>query len=73
MDKLSLESAERQTRGPARYSDASLVKELERLGIGRPSTYAPTISTIEERGYVVRDEEKRFEPTEIGNKLSFPD
>ena len=70
LDKLSLESIERQTRGPARYSDASLVKELERLGIGRPSTYAPTISTIEERGYVVRDEEKRFEPTEIGNKVN---
>lgn len=79
LNLLGLESVERQTRGPARYSDATLVKELERLGIGRPSTYAPIISTIEERGYVIRDERKSFEPTEIGVKVNgilvqnFPD
>ena len=67
---LGLESLERQTRGPARYSDATLVKTLEGLGIGRPSTYAPIISTIEERGYVVRDERKSFQPTEVGEKVN---
>lgn len=53
------------TEPPARYSDATLVKALEEYGIGRPSTYAPTIATIEERGYVERDEKKRLAPKEI--------
>src|SRR3990167_9052920 len=53
------------TQPLARYNDAMLVKTLEEYGIGRPSTYAPTISTIIERGYVQK-EEKRFVPTEIG-------
>src|SRR5262245_61192042 len=43
-----------ETAPPARYTEASLIKELERLGIGRPSTYAPTIATIVRRGYVFR-------------------
>jgi len=66
------------TEPPARYNEASLVKTLEQLGIGRPSTYAPTISTIQERGYVEKIE-KRFHPKEIGtlvNKLlvdNFPE
>jgi DNA topoisomerase-1 len=47
---------ERYSRPPARYTEASLVKKLEELGIGRPSTYAPTISTIQNRGYVVKEE-----------------
>ncbi len=47
-----LSAKEQFSRGPARYSEASLVRKLERLGIGRPSTYAPTISTIQSRGYV---------------------
>ena len=47
---------EQFSRPPARYTEASLVKKLEELGIGRPSTYAPTISTIQDRGYVVKDE-----------------
>jgi DNA topoisomerase-1 len=54
-DKLELESIQAKenfSRGPARYSEASLVRKLEELGIGRPSTYAPTISTIQSRGYV---------------------
>jgi DNA topoisomerase-1 len=46
---------ERYSRPPARYTEASLVKKLEELGIGRPSTYAPTISTIQKRGYVVKE------------------
>jgi len=53
------------TKPPARYSDATLVKVLEKHGIGRPSTYAPTIGTIEARNYVNRDENKRLKPTEI--------
>lgn len=53
------------TEPPARYSDATLVKALEEYGIGRPSTYAPTIGTIEARGYVERDEAKRLKPNDI--------
>ncbi|BDQ03432.1 type I DNA topoisomerase [Ignavibacterium sp.] len=49
-------ATERFTRPPARYTEASLVKKLEELGIGRPSTYAPTISTIQKRGYVHKEE-----------------
>jgi DNA topoisomerase I len=58
-EKLEYEkitATERFTRASARYTEASLVKKLEELGIGRPSTYAPTISTIQKRGYVNRDE-----------------
>jgi len=51
-----LSATERYSRPPARYTEASLVKKLEELGIGRPSTYAPTISTIQNRGYVVKEE-----------------
>jgi len=51
-----LTATERFSRPPARYTEASLVKKLEELGIGRPSTYAPTISTIQNRGYVVKEE-----------------
>ena len=53
------------TQPPSRYTEASLVRTLEENGIGRPSTYAPTISTILSRGYVVRDK-KRIYPTELG-------
>jgi len=56
------------TQPPPRYSEASLVQALEEDGIGRPSTYAPTISTIQQRGYVLR-EEKRLIPTEIGMQV----
>jgi DNA topoisomerase-1 len=52
------------TEPPARYSEASIVKALEEYGIGRPSTYAPTISTIISRGYVERNE-RRLQPTEV--------
>ncbi len=51
-----LKATERFSRPPARYTEASLVKKLEELGIGRPSTYAPTISTIQNRGYVVKED-----------------
>ncbi|MCF6332004.1 MAG: type I DNA topoisomerase [Draconibacterium sp.] len=58
-DVLQMNSAvavERFTKRPARYTEASLVKRLEELGIGRPSTYAPTITTIQNRNYVVKEE-----------------
>lgn len=51
-----LQATERYSRPPARFTEASLVKKLEELGIGRPSTYAPTISTIQNRGYVVKED-----------------
>ena len=66
-----LESLQHFTKPPARYSEAGLVKAMEALGIGRPSTYAPTIATIVDRQYVIK-EEKRLAPTEMGeivNKL----
>ncbi|MDG5788201.1 type I DNA topoisomerase [Evansella sp. AB-P1] len=53
------------TQPPPRYSEARLVKTMEELGIGRPSTYAPTLDTIQRRGYVAL-EDKRFVPTELG-------
>jgi len=53
------------TQPPPRYTEARLVKSMEELGIGRPSTYAPTIETIQKRGYV-KLEDKKFTPTELG-------
>lgn len=57
------------TQPPPRYTEASLIKELEEKGIGRPSTYAPTISTIQDRGYV-RMESRSFIPTELGRDVN---
>jgi len=57
------------TQPPPRYSEATLVKELEKLGIGRPSTYATIISTIQARMYVTI-EKKRFTPTELGSRVT---
>ena len=54
--RQTISGMERFTRPPSRYVEASLVKKLEELGIGRPSTYAPTISTIQKRGYVLKNE-----------------
>ncbi|HSP08597.1 MAG TPA: type I DNA topoisomerase [Candidatus Dormibacteraeota bacterium] len=56
------------TQPPPRYTEASLIKELEERGIGRPSTYAPTIEVIQERNYV-RQEERRLHPTELGKTV----
>lgn len=61
----NVEYTQHFTQPPARYSEAKLIKELEELGIGRPSTYATIIDTIRSRGYVTL-EEKKFKPTEIG-------
>ncbi|MCX7615819.1 MAG: type I DNA topoisomerase [Patescibacteria group bacterium] len=58
------------TQPPPRYNEASLIKKLEELGIGRPSTYAPIISVIQERNYVIKNEQKAFQPTEIGEKVN---
>ncbi|MEI6044407.1 MAG: type I DNA topoisomerase, partial [Chloroflexota bacterium] len=57
------------TQPPPRFTEATLVKTLEELGIGRPSTYAPTLSTIQDRYYVVKVE-KKFEPTELGTLVN---
>lgn len=65
LDLIKLDRQQHFTKPPARYSDAGLVKALERYGIGRPSTYAPTIATIEARNYVIRDENKKLAPTDI--------
>ena len=80
-DKCALREivpAQHFTQPPPRFTEASLVKELERLGIGRPSTYAQIISTITDREYV-KLEQKRFQPTPLGETVSavltrlFPD
>ncbi len=65
LDLIKLTPKQHFTEPPPRYTEATLVKALEEHGIGRPSTYAPTISTILERGYV-KLEKKRFVPTELG-------
>ncbi len=65
LELIKLSKEQRFTKPPARYSDAGLVKALEKYGIGRPSTYAPTISTIIERNYVNRDDKKKLAPTDI--------
>jgi len=62
---VELETKQKFTEPPPRYTEGTLVKELEARGIGRPSTYAPTISTIQTRTYVVKEEGK-FRPTELG-------
>jgi DNA topoisomerase-1 len=67
---LKLWNEQHFTKGPARYSDASLVKEMEKHGIGRPSTYAPTINTIITRNYVMRDDNKKLAPTDIAFVVS---
>ena len=66
LDLEHLEPKQHFTEPPPRYSEASLIKILEKNGIGRPSTYAPTIGTIQERNYVQKNEAKRFVPTEMG-------
>ncbi|MEK7464783.1 MAG: type I DNA topoisomerase [Patescibacteria group bacterium] len=68
-DALELEELKPEqhfTEPPPRFSEATLVKALEENGIGRPSTYAPTMATIQDRNYVEKDEQKRLKPTEIG-------
>jgi len=66
---VKLEPKQHFTQPPPRYTEARLVKTLEELGIGRPSTYAPTLDTIQKRGYVAL-ENKRFVPTELGELVN---
>lgn len=65
LKKLKVDPQQKFTQPPARYNEASLIKTLEKMGIGRPSTYAPTISTIQNRNYVEKNEGKFF-PTPVG-------
>ena len=58
IDRKEITATERYSQGPARYTEASLVHKMEELGIGRPSTYAPTISTIQQREYVAKGDKK---------------
>jgi len=66
LDLIKTWGEQKFTQPPARYNEASLIKTLEKLGIGRPSTYAPTISTIQIRNYVEKNDSKQFVPTAIG-------
>ncbi len=69
LNLLEIESLDKQTEPPHRYTEAGLVKELEKRGIGRPSTYAAIIKTIQDRGYVVK-ENKSLQPTDTGEVVS---
>jgi len=79
LDLVKTWGEQKFTMPPARYNEASLIKTLEKLGIGRPSTYAPTISTIQIRSYVEKNDSKRFVPTTVGIAvndflmINFPD
>ncbi|MEK7664806.1 MAG: type I DNA topoisomerase [Patescibacteria group bacterium] len=66
LNLIKLTPSQHFTEPPARYTEASLIKILEKNGIGRPSTYAPTLSTIQERNYVAKNDQKRFFPNEMG-------
>ena len=66
---VKVDPVQKFTLPPARFNEASLIKTLEKLGIGRPSTYAPTISTIQARNYVEKEEGKFF-PTSIGEAVT---
>jgi len=70
LELKELTPAQHFTEPPPHYNEASLIKALEEYGIGRPSTYAPTMATIQTRRYVVKDEQKRLNPTDIGILVS---
>jgi DNA topoisomerase I len=69
LEYINSDSQEHETLPPPRYNDASIIKTLEEKGIGRPSTYATIISTIENRGYIDREEGK-FKPTAVGTAVN---
>lgn len=72
LDRKSINATQRFTKWPPRYTEASLVRKLEELGIGRPSTYAPTISTVQNRGYVLKEDrpgkERKYVVITLDNK-----
>ena len=70
LELIKLIPSQHFTQPPARYTEASLIKALEQNGIGRPSTYAPILSTIQNRNYIEKNEQKRFQPTEIGTVVN---
>jgi DNA topoisomerase-1 len=67
---IKLTPSQHFTQPPPRYTEATLIKTLEENGIGRPSTYAPVLSTVQERNYIEKNEKKRFQPTEIGTVVN---
>jgi DNA topoisomerase-1 len=69
LEAVSIDPLQHFTEPPPRYTDATLVKALEAEGVGRPSTYAPTLSTIQERDYALKIE-KRYHPTEVGTLVN---
>jgi len=70
LELIKLIPSQHFTQPPPRYSEATLIKTLEENGIGRPSTYAPILSTIQERNYIEKDENRKFRPTEIGTVVN---
>jgi len=70
LELIKLKPWQHFTQPPPRYTEATLIKVLEENGIGRPSTYAPVLSTIQERNYIEKDENKKFRPTEIGEVVN---
>jgi DNA topoisomerase-1 len=66
LELIKLMSAQHFTQPKARYTEATLIKALEENGIGRPSTYAPILSNIQDKNYIEKNNERRFQPTEIG-------
>jgi len=70
LELIKLISDQHFTQPPPRYTEASLIKALEENSIGRPSTYAPIISTIQDRNYIEKNDQKRFAPTEIGTVVN---
>jgi len=70
LELLKLITLQHFTQPPPRFTEATLIKELEKNGIGRPSTYAPILSRIQVKNYIEKNEQKRFKPTEIGTVVN---
>ena len=70
LELIKLIPSQHFTQPSSRYTEATLIKALEENGIGRPSTYAPILSTIQERNYIEKDEKRRFKPTEMGTVVN---